>query len=64
MIGCTFHGRFQQIAMMDPSAGEIIASTTMGEFGNFHPEAVSRGAWLSLLYLIVAGSIIEFTAYV
>src|SRR5579863_1886037 len=35
-----------------------------GEFRNFHPWAVSRGAWLALLYLIVAGSIIGFTAYV
>jgi drug/metabolite transporter (DMT)-like permease len=36
----------------------------LGEFRNFHPAAVSRAAWLSLLYLIVAGSIIAFTAYI
>src|SRR4029077_10523743 len=30
----------------------------------FHPGTVSRGAWLALLYLTVAGSIIAFTAYV
>ena len=41
-----------------------IASATLGELRNFHPGAVSRGAWLSLIYLIVAGSIIAFTAYV
>src|ERR1700733_1118915 len=41
-----------------------IAAGAFGEFRNFHPGAVSRGAWLSLLYLIVAGSIIGFTAYV
>jgi len=35
-----------------------------GEFRSFHPSAISRGAWLSLLYLIVAGSIIGYTAYV
>jgi drug/metabolite transporter (DMT)-like permease len=34
-----------------------------GEFRNFHPSNVSRGAWLALLYLIVAGSIIGYTAY-
>src|SRR5258707_851137 len=34
------------------------------ELHNFHPSAVSGGAWLSLLYLIVAGSIVGFTAYV
>jgi drug/metabolite transporter (DMT)-like permease len=41
-----------------------VASATLGEFRNFHPWTVSRGAWLALLYLIVAGSIIGFTAYV
>jgi len=41
-----------------------LASVALGEFRNFHPSTVSRGAWLSLLYLIVAGSIIAFTAYV
>jgi len=42
----------------------VFASTALGEFRNFHPGAVSRAAWVSLLYLIVAGSIIGFTAYV
>jgi drug/metabolite transporter (DMT)-like permease len=41
-----------------------VASASLGEFRNFHPAAVSRGAWLALLYLIVAGSIVAFTAYV
>jgi drug/metabolite transporter (DMT)-like permease len=41
-----------------------IAAATRGEFRSFHPWTVSREAWLSLLYLIVAGSIIGFTAYV
>lgn len=41
-----------------------IVAGALGEFRNFHPSAVSRGAWLALLYLIVAGSIIGFTAYV
>jgi drug/metabolite transporter (DMT)-like permease len=41
-----------------------LTSAALGEFRNFHPSAVSRGAWLSLLYLIVAGSIMGFTAYV
>jgi len=41
-----------------------LAAAALGEFRNFHPSSVSRGAWLSLLYLIVAGSIIGFTAYV
>jgi len=41
----------------------IIASA-LGEFPKFHPANVSREAWLALAYLIVAGSIIAFTAYV
>jgi drug/metabolite transporter (DMT)-like permease len=41
-----------------------LTAAALGEFRNFHPWTVSRGAWLSLLYLIVAGSIIGFTAYV
>jgi drug/metabolite transporter (DMT)-like permease len=41
-----------------------VTAAALGEFRNFHPATVSRQAWLSLLYLIVAGSIIGFTAYV
>jgi drug/metabolite transporter (DMT)-like permease len=48
------------------AGGVLLALTAaaLGEFRNFHPWSVSRGVWLSLLYLIVAGSIIAFTAYV
>jgi drug/metabolite transporter (DMT)-like permease len=48
-------------------AGGLLLSVTaalLGEFRGFHVQAVSRGAWLALLYLIVAGSIVAFTAYV
>jgi drug/metabolite transporter (DMT)-like permease len=48
-------------------AGGIFLALTaaaLGEFHNFHPSAVSREVWLCLLYLIVAGSIIGYTAYV
>jgi drug/metabolite transporter (DMT)-like permease len=41
-----------------------LVAAGLGEFRNFHPQTVSRGAWFSLLYLIVVGSIIGFTAYV
>jgi drug/metabolite transporter (DMT)-like permease len=40
------------------------AAAALGEFRDFRPETVSRGAWLALLYLIVPGSIIAYTAYV
>jgi drug/metabolite transporter (DMT)-like permease len=42
----------------------FVAAAAFGEFHDFHPATVSREAWFSLLYLIVAGSIIGFTAYV
>jgi drug/metabolite transporter (DMT)-like permease len=42
----------------------ILAAALLGEFRGFHIQAVSRGAWLALAYLIVAGSIAGFTAYV
>ena len=38
-------------------------SAALGEFQSFHPWTVSREAWLALLYLIVPGSIVGFTAY-
>jgi drug/metabolite transporter (DMT)-like permease len=41
-----------------------LTAAALGEFRSFQPSAISRGAWLSLLYLIVAGSIIGYTAYV
>jgi len=40
-----------------------LTSAALGEFRNFHPLRISLGAWLSLAYLVVAGSIIAFTAY-
>jgi drug/metabolite transporter (DMT)-like permease len=41
-----------------------LIAALLGEFRGFHVQAVSRGAWLALAYLIMAGSIIGFTAYV
>jgi drug/metabolite transporter (DMT)-like permease len=48
-------------------AGGVLLTLTaaaLGEFRGFHAQAVSRGAWLALGYLIVAGSIVAYTAYV
>jgi drug/metabolite transporter (DMT)-like permease len=42
----------------------FVAAAMFGEFRGFQVPAVSRGAWMALLYLIVAGSIVGFTAYV
>jgi drug/metabolite transporter (DMT)-like permease len=48
-------------------AGGVLLTATaamLGEFRGFHLQAVSMKAWLALGYLIVAGSIAGFTAYV
>jgi drug/metabolite transporter (DMT)-like permease len=41
-----------------------LAAAGLGEFRGFRPWTISQGAWLALLYLIVLGSIIGYTAYV
>jgi drug/metabolite transporter (DMT)-like permease len=48
------------------AGGVLLALTSiaLGELRNFRVSAVSHAAWFSLLYLIVAGSIVGFTAYV
>lgn len=40
-----------------------LAAAAFGQLHRFDPQAVSAAAWLALLYLIVAGSIMGFTAY-
>jgi drug/metabolite transporter (DMT)-like permease len=48
-------------------AGGVLLTLTaalLGEFRGFRPQTVSREVWLALAYLIVAGSIVAFTAYV
>ena len=42
----------------------LALAATAGEFGRFHVQTISGKAWFSLVYLIVAGSIISYTAYV
>jgi drug/metabolite transporter (DMT)-like permease len=42
----------------------LILAALTGEIRQFQWSAVSGKAWLSLVYLIIAGSIIAFTAYV
>jgi drug/metabolite transporter (DMT)-like permease len=41
-----------------------VTAALLGEMRGFDPSAVSSRAWLSLLYLVVPGSVIGFTAYV
>jgi drug/metabolite transporter (DMT)-like permease len=42
----------------------FVLAALSGEFAGFHLQAVSAKAWFALLYLIVAGSIVGFTAYI
>ena len=42
----------------------VLTATALGEFRGFNVLAVSGKAWVALVYLIIAGSIIGFTAYV
>jgi len=42
----------------------LLTAAALGEFQRFHPAAVSRGAWIALVYLIVAGSLVAYSAYV
>jgi drug/metabolite transporter (DMT)-like permease len=42
----------------------MVTAAALGEFRGFRVQGISGKAWLALAYLIVAGSIIGFTAYV
>jgi drug/metabolite transporter (DMT)-like permease len=42
----------------------LILAAISGELNHFHASAISARAWFALVYLIIAGSIIAFTAYV
>jgi drug/metabolite transporter (DMT)-like permease len=42
----------------------LLLAAVAGELPHFRAQNISSGAWLSLVYLIIAGSIISFTAYV
>ncbi len=50
--------------MMVGGLALFVAAAVTGEFAQFHPAAVSTRAWMALLYLITAGSIAGFTAYI
>lgn len=41
-----------------------LISASLGEFRTFHPAHVSPATWFALVYLIVFGSLVGFTAYV
>jgi drug/metabolite transporter (DMT)-like permease len=49
--------------MLAGGAMLAVTAAACGEFHGFHPQAVSGAAWMALIYLIVAGSIVGYTAY-
>ena len=50
--------------MLTGGAQLFVVTALASEFAGFRVQAVSPRAWFALIYLIVAGSIIGFTAYV
>ena len=50
--------------MLTGGAQLFVLTAVTGEFRGFRVQAVSWNAWFALVYLIIAGSIIGFTAYV
>jgi drug/metabolite transporter (DMT)-like permease len=50
--------------MVTGGAMLFVLAAVSHEFAGFHVQAVSRNAWFALIYLIIAGSIVGFTAYV
>ena len=50
--------------MLTGGALLFVLTAVTGEFAGFRVQAVSWNAWFALVYLIIAGSIVGFTAYV
>lgn len=50
--------------MLTGGALLFVLAAVSNEFAGFRMGAVSRNAWFALVYLIIAGSIVGFTAYV
>jgi drug/metabolite transporter (DMT)-like permease len=49
--------------MLTGGALLFVLAAVSGEFKGFHAQAVPWNAWFALVYLIIAGSIVGFTAY-
>lgn len=50
--------------MLAAGAAFLLISFMTNEWGSFNAGAVSTGAWLSLVYLILMGSLVAYSAYV
>lgn len=72
-VGSFLSGRIRMPAdpfvatVYEMAAGALVLAVIAagrGELADFHPAAVSTRSWLALGYLMVAGSLVAFTAYV
>ena len=52
------------VQMLSGGVQLLILAAVSGEVSHFRPQDISRVAWFSLIYLIIAGSIVGYTAYV
>jgi drug/metabolite transporter (DMT)-like permease len=52
------------VQMLTGGVQLFIVAAISGEIRGFHFDSVSTAAWFSLIYLIFAGSIAGFTAYI
>ena len=50
--------------MLAAGTAFLLGSLLLKEWNGFDPRTVSQGAWLSVLYLVVFGSLAAFSAYV
>ncbi len=59
------HHPLMASAMQQLAGGGVIllVATAFGEWGDFHPSQVSAESWIGLIYLIVFGSWVAFSAY-
>jgi drug/metabolite transporter (DMT)-like permease len=49
--------------MLAGGSAQLLVGTLMGEWAGFEISAVSRNSWFALVYLLIFGSLIAFTAY-
>jgi drug/metabolite transporter (DMT)-like permease len=63
--GETVKSPIQNAAMQMLSGGVmlLVAGTATGEWSRFDVNAISRTSWTALVYLIVVGAIVAYTAY-
>ncbi|MEO8226134.1 MAG: drug/metabolite exporter YedA [Gemmatimonadota bacterium] len=52
------------VEMLAGGTGLLLAGVLSGEFGQVHPSAISGHSLLAVLYLIVFGSLVAFSAFV